>query len=1844
MDLTLAEKLSSLAGKTFSFGKLEPEQVPVREVTAGQMAGVLGLVTTRPDVQVAQLARALASKSTRINWPQVFEYCDAATSHPFNFTLASPDSVAAAIALISGTGHLEGVNAFLARKWKTLSLQIQLLSSIASLPPARLNLSGMGVEKVVSEGPLVTHPLNFVFLIHLALDAVCREPPNEITAKTFLDTHVKLAPDLFLSGGVQMPKPWPSILERILINLFALTFSESPDLASPVLIQLREKYPSFLYLACWDLYVRDPSQLDRIALYSAGNGQTMLDEWLEQEPKTGFAFVLEIVAAADRLEISSARDLLVAKFVTGGPDAVIALLDFMELKMSAAAAAAMAAAQGAPAEPLTNPLTLRTVAAFETLTVSMDIPPDRMEQLKAIQVQCLQVYPRLINFGQGHDDAILANNDLPTFPLDVEQEMKTCFQQMYENQLQIREVITMLEQLKESDEPRDQDLFACMVHSLFDEYRFFPDYPVNALATTAVLFGSLIHFRLIDNVPLSIALRFILESLKQHVESNMFRFGLQALFELRQRLPEFPKYCSVLLTIPGLASQQQLYQQIKDIVYPPTSLEVAFEDNNFKSLNSDVGLPPVTIEVPPEALKDKVLFIVNNLAPSNVKERSRELAATMNKRYYAWFAEYIITERAMNEPNYHELYISMLATINSKAVLLHCLRVIYMHVVRLVNDEDALAASKRTQLKNLGIFLGSLLLARDKPIMHDNINFKLLLAEASNTEKLPAVLPFIGKTLDKCANSKVFAPPSPWLMGIMAVLAELYQFGNLKLNLKFEIEVLCNALGLSISEITPATFIRSEEAIHLEQEMKRLALDPTATIPTVPVGPSVPGVAGLPNIPGAVPGAFEPPFNQSNMEVSPLQISTASLQLMGQTDFVTHPTLRRFFEIAIGKTIQEVLLPVVERAASIASFTTKELVLKDFALDSNEKNLERAAHNMASMLAMSMSLVTAKDPFAESLVANLRQFMIQNNYREHTAIMDQIPIAVRDNIDTIISLAEVAARDRAIAEIDEALLPAYAVRQQYKQAVAAGQNPEPFVDQMPNEFALQLPEPLGLRYGGLLPQQLAVYDEFYSPAGEHVSGAFDPVSAPAAVPAAAVEQAVAQIESALERLQVLIGESTAECISDLGPDNAIFVLMSQMLTLGVRSPARDELMLKTSQLVVSQVFKPGIGRLQRECLCFFLGKLCELNALTAKEVVLWLIYSDDDRKYNVEVISILLRARLVTASEVDVNLVKEILARNKLAISFAAGLILDAVLGEHPYCLRTDFTGLLEAMEVLVREDGDDVSAQTARSVLNALQKSRGEGWSPLPKDPKLLKGKAAVKDSVSGPSLKDKMGYVFAEWTRLVQHPCCTLRSLHLFVYTLHQHNILSHTEPLYTFVRTALEGSVESYGRSFSSGAPVTEAFVGVDSLAKLLVTVFQTSESMPTAARNQYAHGLLMVCALVLADQHEKDQEQFNGCPYFRLFSTLLYEISVADDGSTFWQGLLLSVAQVLQTLQPLALPGFTSSWITLISHRHLMPRLMTMPGRKGWNSMNALLEALLRFMGVYNNAKSLSGAAQITYKGLLRVMLVILHDFPEFLVENWYGLCNLIPSSFVQLRNLVLSAFPPKLELPDPMALPSATPINYSLVPPTGDIDFGVVLAKYGIRRTVDQALRPNGVTAPIVSSIISSLSLAAPKRDVGADFDTVAVSLPGYNALVMYIAQLRGSGEFDPDSPAAVLCTRLLNQLNSQGRFVLLSTMANQLRYPNLHTYFYSQYILWLFLPTAATVLKDNTLEIRHIATRVLLERIICNRPHPWGLMATFVQLLKNPKHKFWSLPFVKIAPEIEEMFTSLYTHITAVAA
>jgi CCR4-NOT transcription complex subunit 1 len=128
----------------------------------------------------------------------------------------------------------------------------------------------------------------------------------------------------------------------------------------------------------------------------------------------------------------------------------------------------------------------------------------------------------------------------------------------------------------------------------------------------------------------------------------------------------------------------------------------------------------------------------------------------------------------------------------------------------MLNSERTLQNSaERATLKNVAVWLGTITLARDMPIKHKNLSFKDLLIEGYDSGRLIVAIPFVCRTLEPCAKSKVFKPPNPWLMAVVSLLAELYHYADLKLNLKFEIEMLCKGLDIDLDAVDATTVLRN---------------------------------------------------------------------------------------------------------------------------------------------------------------------------------------------------------------------------------------------------------------------------------------------------------------------------------------------------------------------------------------------------------------------------------------------------------------------------------------------------------------------------------------------------------------------------------------------------------------------------------------------------------------------------------------------------------------------------------------------------------------------------------------------------------------------------------------------------------------------------------------------------------------------------------------------------------------------------------------------------------------------------------------------------------------------------
>merc|ERR1719262_1223015 len=178
---------------------------------------------------------------------------------------------------------------------------------------------------------------------------------------------------------------------------------------------------------------------------------------------------------------------------------------------------------------------------------------------------------------------------------------------------------------------------------------------------------------------------------------------------------------------------------------------------------------------------------------------------------------------------------------------------------------------------------------------------------------------------------------------------------------------------------------------------------------------------------------------------------------------------------------------------------------------------------------------------------------------------------------------------------------------------------------------------------------------------------------------------------------------------------------------------------------------------------------------------------------------------------------------------------------------------------------------------------------------------------------------------------------------------------------------------------------------------------------------------------------------------------------------------------------------------------MPKLLKIKGQRGWLMFQRLLIQLLHFLEPYLRRAQLDEGTRLLYKGTVRMLLVLLHDFPEFLCDYHFSFCDIIPVPCVQIRNLILSAFPCNMNLPDPF-MPN---LKVDLLPeiktvPRISTNYTSTLMQRNLKSEVDQFLRTRD--RKMLDGIRERLSL--PRRDALQNDTKYNVRL--LNALLLYV--------------------------------------------------------------------------------------------------------------------------------------------
>lgn len=1782
--------------------------------------------------------------------------------------------------------------------WSEPEAQLSFVSAYASLTSAELDAttiprlqSSIATEDYTNSTPTVKqraaiavkHPLVSVAalsaIFNVALSSV--HASQTVEAKRLFQEVVVPNLDIFLVSAFDVPRQsWAAMAKETLLSLFdTFLYKRTPEYEF-VMDSLWKKDKEWVMQRLIDAHAIKPMDLPLVFEHAVTH------KWIDELVylPNGFGVDLAALAHAENcLDLTKWARLNTER----ANEMSRILLTFLMIKATLEIRY-QRPPDGQVVDKETTTLQVRTVSAL--LQILEDFLPKTPHQdLILVQRHCITAYPRLINYGEGYDDLIDATGrDGNALPQAANGKMEEHYKKMYSDETQVRNIVETLDRYKHSKESLDQDVFACMIHGLFDEYSHYSDYPLEALATTAVLFGGIISHKLISDLPLKIGLGMILEAVRDHMPDHaMYKFGLQALMQLLARFREWPGFCKQLLLIPGLQGTEA-FKKAEEIVREHEEDRLRSQESNtslgpqfpgdafpngaledievpepqaptFTSLNADPIPQGHDLAEPDEDTQGKIQFVLNNITQVTLHAMSGELREAVEPQFAQWFASHLVEERAKMQPNYHHVYLDLILLFQDKFLWEEVLRETYVSVIRMLNSEVTLQNSTdRTHLKNLGGWLGLLTLARDTPIKHRNIAFKQLLIEAHDTKRLIVVIPFVCKVLLQGASSTVFRPPNPWLMDVIHLLIELYHNAELKLNLKFEIEVLCKGLNLDHKSIEPSGEILNRPSLEEAAD-----LIPTETMEAFDamslnglgsaVGAGLSPQAVAPSIPDLGPLVSIPPTNE--MVVSPSRL---------------HEIVRT----ALRQALQEIVQPVVDRSVTIAAISTQQMILKDFITEPDENRVRTSAISMVKATAGSLALVTSKEPLRANFTNYMRTLSndLPSGLPEGTVIM-----CVNSNLDLACSIIEKQAEERAVPEIEEMIEAELARRRQRIQ-----RGGESVFDNHVNRWAMTIPNPYKLTPGinSLNPEQMAIYEDFArqprtitSSGPSHAPSASDatrslanellaepPFTGMSNIPTPAESAAVPHMPSQMqpypqshagaanamtngraqgfvdvrglaERVNKLLqelvrvaGEAREDHFLGLPRPHPVLDVVDALVQHIIKtSQNSEEFAIYAAEQISTLIFSQVEDNLTLESLVHVLETLRKISGPSLNNRVRTLFSQQPGANFlSMPLLTALIRTDLLDLRNVDIAMSKALEARKEGCFEFLEHMLDLTLLNARPIALYADFVLSLEAAWTWICDDPGSVPGQRLK------KKLVGAGLFQTTGGPSTDEHSAARTDQLE---------YVFDEFVHLWNNPNASSKAAHGFVQQMRSTKVIRDHDDFCLFVRIAIDMSVDRHEQAMMAGA-AQEAFLHVDALAKL-IGIFVEANAVDGDAQVKLFDSTMILITLVLNHHHVKRGDLLNQRVFFRLISHLLYEIHgvMQDNNEDVKRACVLKLAARLDALGPRRLPGFMFGWISLIHHRAFMPLLLQLPDYAGWTPFVTLLCQLLDTTSDGFKAINVSQATKEVYRALFKLLVVLYHDFPDFLAAHHNKLCWKIPVHCHQLLNTVLAAAPS---------------LSYKMLPQHVHPSFGEEMQDMriypGLVKEAAHTLQQNGLL-----QLVESLLTQGPSEDSVAQLahdmartdphETVYGHAPVtanaelIGAVVLYIGhhaaecadRAGGSIKIVGTETEVTTLSLLVHEVAPSTRHYLLAAMVNQLRYPNSHTDFYSQALLHIF---GQNMNDPEDTDIREGITRILLERIIGYWPQPVGLLLTVMELVRNDKFMFFDLPFIKSVPEVSHYF------------
>ena len=279
-----------------------------------------------------------------------------------------------------------------------------------------------------------------------------------------------------------------------------------------------------------------------------------------------------------------------------------------------------------------------------------------------------------------------------------------------------------------------------------------------------------------------------------------------------------------------------------------------------------------------------------------------------------------------------------------------------------------------------------------------------------------------------------------------------------------------------------------------------------------------------------------------------------------------------------------------------------------------------------------------------------------------------------------------------------------------------------------------------------------------------------------------------------------------------------------------------------------------------DVIILLLVKIFEFSAKVAKEVTTWIIYSEDDRKYNVLATWALFNSGLVYVLDYDAQLARQLekSPTSEAALSFALQLIRKCVFEEPAVAAPYDFVYSLEALKQLyTKRSSRDEAIKVLLDDLTAKTRRSGD-----------------VKAS------RESVAFCFTDWFRLCQYPSISEKLVGSFMTQLFEYGFFRTETTAKLFFQVCTETAIEIYVRQRRS--PAILSYRSVEAYARLLFYILKwtTGPAGEAAIGNKELLIIALKIVGVILGQGLEQGMDYLQKPFSRLLNCFLLELYKAE----------------------------------------------------------------------------------------------------------------------------------------------------------------------------------------------------------------------------------------------------------------------------------------------------------------------------------------------------------------------------